>query len=82
VLGVRGLALDDAGRHQASIAAFASSAELARDGGQQRQRAWSLFTWARTDLKFGDYAAAAPLGRVRGTRPNRRGGDDHPTRGV
>lgn len=61
ILGVRGLAHDDAGCHAAAIESFDQSARLARAASQRRQLAWTLSMRARTHMQMAEHQTATAL---------------------
>jgi DNA-binding SARP family transcriptional activator len=61
IVGVRGIALDDSGRHRDALDALLLSGALAAEHDELRQLAWSLAMRARIHLEVGEAGAAEPL---------------------
>src|SRR5262245_14536550 len=61
ILGVRGIALDDVGRHRDGLDTLIASGRLAAEHDDLRQFAWTLAMRARTHLQLGEPAEAEPL---------------------
>ena len=61
ILGVRGITLDDTGRHRDALATLCASGRLAAEHDEVRQVAWTLAMRARTHLQLGEHGEAEPL---------------------
>jgi ATP/maltotriose-dependent transcriptional regulator MalT len=61
ILGVRGITLDDTGRHRDALETLCASGRLAAEHDEVRQLAWTLAMRARTHLQLGEHGEAEPL---------------------
>ena len=61
ILGVRGITLDDTGRHRDALETLCASGRLAAEHDEVRQLAWTLAMRARTHLQLGEHDEAEPL---------------------
>jgi DNA-binding SARP family transcriptional activator len=61
ILGVRGITLDDTGRHRDALDTLCASGRLAAEHDEIRQLAWTLAMRARTHLQLGEHSEAEPL---------------------
>ena len=61
ILGVRGITLDDTGRHRDALETLCASGRLAAEHNEVRQLAWTLAMRARTHLQLGEHSEAEPL---------------------